>query len=224
MSVLINQCKDMSSSLVRKWAFLCLAKIFKHIPSIMDELVNLEEWIHWMLYTSKQDESPQVRASVLYILEFFPPVAVSATPHFQNVVYELPPPLVSLAFYDAVLPLTLYLIHVCCQEMSPIVRRESAKLAVRTRKHLREQLVSNSEYDSGTIQVILEFLWEVLRYLSTDPQPEISALVQEILKDSNSCISDEHSQRGGAQHKKTLEHTDTASNISSLSSSPGWSF
>lgn len=221
MSVLINQCKDMSSSLVRKWAFLCLAKIFKHIPSIMDELVNLEEWIHWMLYTSKQDESPQVRASVLYILEFFPPVAVSATPHFQSVVYELPPPLVSLAFYDAVLPLTLYLIHVCCQEMSPIVRRESAKLAVRTRKHLREQLVSNSEYDSGIIQVILEFLWEVLRYLSTDPQPEISALVQEILKDSNSCISDEHSQRGGAQHKKTLEHTDTASNVSSLSSSPG---
>ncbi|GJD07908.1 Regulatory-associated protein of mTOR [Galdieria sulphuraria] len=217
MNTLISQCKDMHSAMVRKWAFLCLAKMFKHVPSAIDEVVNLDELMRLIVLSTRQDESPEVRASVLYTLEFFPPVKVV---YFQNEAFDLPPSLMPLSFDDAVLPLILYLIHVCSQEASPIVRREAAKLAVRTKKHLREQNVSSTEHDNRTVHIVLEFLYEVLKYLSTDPQTEISALVQEVLKDTSVCTNDEQTQRGTLQ-KRSGEHTDATSNVSSLSSSPG---
>jgi len=218
MSVLISQCKYKHSSLVRKWAFLCLAKVFKHVTSVIDEIVNLEEFMDLILFTMRQDESPEVRASVLYTLEFFPPVKAV---RFQNLAFDLPPPLTSLSFDDAVFPLILHLIHTSCQEASPIVRREVVKLVVRTKKHLREQSYAFTDQDGGrTVQLVSEFLWNVLKFLSTDPQTEISALVREILKDMSSSSSEEQMQRGSVA-KKSSEHMDVASNASSLSSSPG---
>eukprot|EP00871_Galdieria_phlegrea_P005516 jgi/Galph1/5966/GphlegSOOS_G4585.1 len=219
LRLLIENSKAKDSALVRKWALLCMAKCFKHDSFAKEELPNIEEMLRTLRELIEADESPEVRAATIYVLEFFPYIKF----HDITSVSLVPAVLPSVTFNDSLLPFILYILWYACQEASPIVRRESAKLAIRARKNLREQLSGNAFYEIGTLNTVLQFLWDILQYLSMDPQMEVSAFVREVLKDSSgSHLHEEHSRVAGA-FGSTAEHTgvDTLSTVSSsLSSSP----